>query len=166
MTSTNPVSCPYVSIPLNTGLFADVPRSFFIANQNCHIFKNINGVYSCITQGSECDFHSKMTLTPTGYACPTMSQPGYWDDNCATYTKITNGDYNCASCKGSLILEVPIDSLDGKNKCFTKINDCTIYKLNGKCDTCLNGIKAVEGSVPCPITIIPLDTGMNATVTY
>ena len=146
---------------MNDGQFAFIPNSIVNNNLNCHIFKNINGVYSCATQGSECDFHSKMTLTPTGYACPTMSQPGYWDDNCATYTKITNGDYNCASCKGSLILQVPSDSVDGKNKCLKTIGDCSSYDSSGNCVTCGGEQSVILSTTPhsCLSTLKHMDTG-------
>lgn len=63
-----------------------------------------------------------MTLTSDGFGCPTENDPEYWDDNCATYTKIAAGNYNCEACAGSLIAVKP--SNWPKNKCVTLLDDC------------------------------------------
>lgn len=105
-----------------------------------------------------------MTLTPSGYSCPTTASPVYWDENCATYGRLANYDYNCQSCTGSLFLTLPADGT--KNKCLTKINDCLSYNLNGNCAVCFNTGQIVTSTTPysCPTTTVPLDTGLDASI--
>lgn len=79
-----------------------------------------------------------MTLNPLGYGCPRTASPTYWDDNCATYEKLANYDYNCLTCTGtSLKIIVPSDV--AKNKCLTPIADCSSYLSSGDCEACLSG---------------------------
>ena len=53
-----------------------------------------------------------------------------------------------------------------KNKCFTKINDCTSYNKNGDCAACYDGGTIVTTTSPysCPTTKVYLDTGLTASI--
>lgn len=108
-----------------------------------------------------------MTLiTPNEYACPDHASPLYWDNSCATYSKVplSNYDYQCESCTGSKIVMVPAGGT--KNKCFTKIDDCTSYYQSGDCSACINGGTVVTSTSPdsCPTTTVYLDTGLTASI--
>lgn len=77
-----------------------VPNSYVQTYPNCDIFSENAGVFTCASSCIYGGYQTKLTLTPSGYACPTEINPSYWDSNCATYSKITVGDYNCITCTG------------------------------------------------------------------
>lgn len=108
-----------------------------------------------------------MTLnTLNDYACPNTASPLYWDNRCATYSKVplSTYDYECETCKAPRIPMMPVDGT--KTKCFTKINDCTSYYLSGDCATCVNGGVVVTSTDldSCPTTTVYLDTGLTASI--